>query len=318
VTWQVVATKDFRDAVRSRWLWAVSGFFLTFLAGSTALFYLYLASGSGATSASLFGLFASGILSVSYTGLLAFAVAFIALITSYSSVVGERESGTLKLLLSLPHSRLDLVAGKLAGRSAVVALPVVVGFLVAALVMVATGTRVALGTFVPQVALTALLGVAFVALGVGVSAGAKSNRRATLSALGLYFVFSLLWTLVAQGVPTLVSEASKAVGGDALGTAASVKLRLFVKFLNPLRAYETLVAEVYFAADSGAGAGGGLPADVQARLVKEGLFQRQAAAQALGESLPVYLTGEFVLAVLLAWVVVPPVVGYLAFAESDL
>ncbi|WP_318567752.1 ABC transporter permease [Salinigranum marinum] len=307
MSWQAVAQKDFEDAIRSRWLWGLSAFFLLFFGGTTTLFYAYVATGSDASSDALFGLFASGFLSFSYTGFLAFALAFIALITSYGAVVDERESGTLKLLLSLPHDRRDVVTGKIAGRSAVVVIPALVGFLIALVALLATGTRIVPEHFFPQVALTALLAVAFVSIGVGVSASADSGRQATLGTLGLYFLFALLWSFVARGFPQLLTEIAKRVPGmEPLSNALTVKLRLFVKYLNPLRAYETLVAEVYF----------GDP--VQARLVKEGFFAQAQAAPVLQESLPVYLTGSFIFAVLLAWIVVPPLLGYWSFRDRDL
>jgi ABC-2 type transport system permease protein len=281
-------------------------FFLLFFGGTTTLFYVYVA-GADASSDSLFGLFASGLLSFSYTGFIAFALAFIALITSYGAVVDERESGTLKLLLSLPHSRRDVVAGKIAGRSAVVVIPALVGFLIALLALLATGTRIVPGHFFPQIALTALLAVAFVSIGVGVSASAGSGRQATLGTLGLYFLFALLWSFVARGFPQLLSEVAKRVPGvEPLAGPLSIKLRLLVKYLNPLRVYETLVAEVYF----------GDP--VQARLVKEGFFTQAQAQPVLQESLPLYLTAPFLFAVLLAWIVVPPVLGYWSFRDQDL
>ncbi|WP_152039446.1 ABC transporter permease [Salinigranum salinum] len=306
MSWQAVAQKDFEDAIRSRWLWGLSAFFLLFFGGTTVLFYVYVA-GPDANSDSLFGLFASGFLSFSYTGFLAFALAFIALITSYGAIVDERESGTLKLLLSLPHDRRDVVAGKIAGRSAVVVIPALVGFLIALVALLATGTRIVPGHFFPQVALTALLAVAFVSIGVGVSASADSGRQATLGTLGLYFLFALLWSFVARGFPQLLTEVAKRLPGlEPLSGALTVKLRLFVKYLNPLRAYETLVAEVYF----------GDP--IQARLVKEGLFTQMQAQQVLQEGVPVYLSGPFIFAVLLAWIVVPPVLGYWGFRDQDL
>ena len=307
MSWQAVAQKDFEDAIRSRWLWGLSVFFLLFFGGTTALFYAYVATGSDASSDSLFGLFASGFLSFSYTGFLAFALAFIALITSYGAVIDERESGTLKLLLSLPHDRRDVVAGKIAGRSAVVVIPALVGFLIALIALLATGTRIVPGHFFPQVGLTALLAVAFVSIGVGVSASASSGRQATLGTLGLYFLFALLWSFVARGFPQLLTEIAKRVPGLApLSDPLTVKLRLFVKYLNPLRAYETLVAEVYF----------GDP--IQARLVKEGFFAQAQAAPVLQESMPVYLSGGFIFAVLLGWIVVPPLLGYWSFRDQDL
>lgn len=306
MSWQAVAQKDFEDAIRSRWLWGLSVFFLLFFGGTTTLFYVYV-GGPDATSDSLFGLFASGFLSFSYTGFLAFALAFIALITSYGAVVDERESGTLKLLLSLPHARRDVIAGKIAGRSAVVVIPALVGFLIALVALLVTGTRIVPGHFFPQIALTALLAVAFVSIGVGVSASADSGRQATLGTLGLYFLFALLWSFVARGFPQLLSEIAKRVPGiDPLSGPLSIQLRLLVKYVNPLRAYETLVAEVYF----------GDP--IQARLVKEGFFTQAQAAPVLQEGLPFYLTGPFIFAVLLAWIVVPPLLGYWSFRDQDL
>ena len=305
MTWDVVARKDFDDAVRSRWLWGLSLFFVAFIGGTTAVFFSYVTQNGQART--LYALFAQGTLSFSYSGFLGFALAFIALITSYNSVVGERESGSLKLLLSLPHSRLDAVLGKLAGRSAVVVLPVLAGFAVALVALVATGTSVDFGAFFPHVALTALLGAAFVALGVGVSAAASSSRHATLVSLGVYFLFALLWSLVAQGVPSLVRwVANHLPGVSAPSGLTLMKLQLFVTYLNPLRAYETLVAQLYF----------GNP--VNARLVKAGLRQQLSLGPALQESLPFYFTGWFILLVVLAWIVVPPALGYLAFEDVDL
>jgi ABC-2 type transport system permease protein len=320
VTWQVVARKDFRDAIRSRWLLGLGIFFLVIIAGTTGGFYFFIADVTGGeaelTSRLLYGTFiGTGLISLSYTGLLAFVLAFLALVSSYNSLVGERESGTLKLLLALPHDRRDLVVGKLLGRSAVVVLPVLVGFVLAVLLMIAAGARVQFDTFLPQVGLTALLAVTFVSIGVGVSAATGSGRRATLTSLGLYFVLSLLWSLIAQGVPRIVTEARKLVGMDALSSAASLKLRLFVKYLNPMTAYETIVAQVYFGADGSETAG------LQARLIKEGQAGQLQAIQAFRESpetLPVYLSVQFIFFVLLAWTVLPPILGYLAFRDADL
>lgn len=309
MTWQAVARKDFEDAVRSRWLWGLSAFFFAFIGGTTALFFGYLlADAQGeVTSDSLFGLFASGFLSVSYTGLLGFSLAFIALLTAYGSIIGERESGTVKLLLSLPHSRLDVVGGKLAGRSVVVALPVLGGFFVALLALLLTGTPIVFEHFLPHVALTILLAAVFVAIGVGISAAVESGRRATLWALGLYFTFALLWSMVAEGLPQLYNGIAERLPLiDPLSGAAAIKAQLFVKYANPLRAYETLVARVYF------------EDPLQARLVKEGMFQQLAAQEALADGLPFYLQDWFIFLVLVGWLVVPPVLGYLVFREAEL
>jgi ABC-2 type transport system permease protein len=308
MTWQVVAQKDVRDGVRSRWLWVLSAVFVSLIAGTAALVFTAFMTERPASASDLFGLFASlGFLSLSYSGMLAFVLAFIALVTSYGSIIEERTSGSLKLLLSLPHSRRDVVAGKLAGRSAVVVLPVLAGFLLAAVVLLATGVSVDFSAFLPHVALTALLGIAFVAVGVGVSAASETNRQATVGTLGLYMLFAVFWPAVAKGLPSLFTRAAQRIPGLAEPEAATVvSARLAVKYVNPLRAYETLVAHVYFG-------------DVAAaRLVKAGLAEQMVGQQAFAESVPFYLSSGFILAELLLWIAVPPLVGYWLFERRDL
>jgi len=60
-----------------------------------------------------------------------------ALIAAYLAIAGERESGSLKLLLGLPPSRGEVLVGKFLGRSGVVAIGLVLGFLVSGVVTVA-------------------------------------------------------------------------------------------------------------------------------------------------------------------------------------
>ena len=310
MTWDAVAHKDFRDAIRSRWLWALSVVFVGLIGGVPALLFGYYAPPETAAS-DLFGAAASMPLlglSLSYSGVLAFVIAFIALVTSHGSIIDERESGTLKLLLSLPHSRLDVVAGKFAGRSVVVAVPVLAGFAVAVLALFATSTSVDLSTFVPQVVLTLLVAVAFVSLGVGVSASARSNRAATVGIFGLYFLLAFLWSLVARGFPALLDAVLRRLPGvEGLAAQTTAEIRMFVKYLNPLRAYETLVAELY--ADTALGA----------RLVKAGFREQAILQESLGGgTLPIYFRGWFIFLILLAWIVVPAVLGYLSFRDADL
>lgn len=306
MSWQAVARKEFRDAIRSRWLHGSTLFFALFLGGAAALFFGVLLGPSSRQVSNLFGFFASlGVFSFSFPGLLALILGFVALSTSYGSIVEERESGSIKLLLSLPNSRLDAVVGKLIGRSTVVVVALLVGFLVTFVVLVATGTRLELGSFVPQVALTVLLGIAFVSIGLSLSALADSNREATLATMGLYLVFAVLWGSISEGIPKLLNYAADQIGMGGVSELARVKLGVFLKYLNPLKTYETLAAQLYYQ-----------PA--QARLVSTTFGERAVLAPVLEGSLPFYFSGWFLFLLLLAWIVVPAAVGYWAFERTDL
>ena len=306
MSWQAVARKEFRDAIRSRWLHGSTLFFALFIGGAAALFFGVLIGPDGRQVSNLFGFFANlGVFSFSFPGLLALVLGFIALSTSYGSITGERETGSIKLLLSLPNSRLDAMIGKFLGRSAVVVAALLVGFLVAFAVLIATGTRLELGSFVPQVALTALLGMAFVSIGLGISALASSNREATLATMGLYLVFAVLWGSVSEGIPKLLNYAAEQAGMGALAVATRVQIGVFLKYLNPLKAYETLAAQLYYGA-------------AQARLVSATFGEQNALGPILQESIPFYFSGWFLFAILLAWIVLPVAVGYWAFERADL
>ncbi|SDX77294.1 ABC transporter permease [Halobellus clavatus] len=305
MSWQAVARKEFRDAIRSRWLHGSTLFFALFLGGASALFFGVLLGPESRQVSNLFGFFASlGVFSFSFPGLLALVLGFIALSTSYGSITEERETGSVKLLLSLPNSRLDVMIGKLLGRSAVVVAALLVGFLATFVILVATGSRLELGSFVPQVALTALLGAAFVSVGLSLSALADSNREATLATMGLYLVFAILWGSIAEGIPKLINYAAEQVG-MSVAELTRVKIGVFLKYLNPLKTYETLAAQLYYG-----------PA--QARLVSTTFGERTILAPVLEGSPPFYFTGWFLFLVLLAWIVLPAAVGYWSFERADL
>jgi len=187
MTWQAVARKDFRDAVRSRWLWALSAIFVGLFAG--AAYFV----GSNLPADPQQPITTDAFLQTLGQLVITLLIPLVAIVVSYSAIVGERESGSLKLLLSLPHSRADALVGKAVGRSAVVALPILLGLVLAFAVLGVYGLGLEVLNFVAFTILTMLLGVVFVSISIGVSAAASTNRRAMLGTVGLYFVFTLFW-----------------------------------------------------------------------------------------------------------------------------
>ena len=296
MSWEAVARKDFRDAVRSRWLWVLSALSVLVFAGA-AVGRLYVGGGAqqsrGVLQAFLF-LLKQG------TGII---IPLTALVVAYGSITRERESGTIKLLLSLPHSRDDVVIGKFLGRSGVVTLPVLIGFFVAFLALLPAASGLDIFVYVQFALLTALLGVVFVGIAVGVSAAANTNQQALVGAGGLFATFWFLWTFFVQGVNRAATELF------GLSTPEQFQLRLALKILNPIQAYKSLVDSLFVS-------------DLQARVAMfrriMGLFPNERAAQALGPELsPIFSDGVVLLAMLL-WLVVPLAVGIVWFRDADL
>jgi ABC-2 type transport system permease protein len=294
MTWQAVARKDFQDAVRSRWLWALSAIFVGLFVGG-AYFLGSNLNGEAQQQVTANAFFQSIVGQL----LITLIVPLVAIVISYGAIVGERESGSLKLLLSLPHSRLDAVVGKTVGRSGVVAVPIFVGLLLASIVLAVYGVGIDVIDFIVFGILTMLLGVVFVSLAVGVSAAASTNRRAMLGSVGLFFVFTFLWNRVRQ-ILSLVNDQLSL----NLELMELVKYGLFIKYFNPVRAYQTLAARLY--SDT----------VLQARLYDSGMVGQMIQQQLDG--VPFYLSDTVVMAQFLLWLFVPLALGYVVFDDADL
>jgi len=301
VTWTAVARKDFEDAIRSRWLWGLSIVFVLVFS-FPAFVRLYSGdlggpgSGSGIVQLVIFFMKEATAIIVPLT----------AVVVTYAAITRERESGTVKLLLSLPHSRADVVAGKLAGRSAVIVAPVLLGFLISILLLIPGSSALDWATYVQFALLTALLGVVFVGLAVGISAAAAADRQAILGSGGAFVLFWFGWGFLTSrfvdGAISLLGDA-----GVDVATATRYEVLLFLKLLNPIQAYKTLVDSLFMSA-------------LRARTQLFGFFLGvdPRAQEALGPSLSFIYGDAFAVLYMLVWLVVPLALGLLVFQDADL
>ncbi len=190
-----VAKKDFEDAVRSRKLMLLTAVFALFTLGGAylaaefgELFGEELGDGAQSTIELVLALQTSA----------GFLVPIIALVVGYKAIAGERESGSLKFLLGLPHTRRDVVVGKILGRSAVVAVSILIGFGVGFVGLLAFVGSVSIVDYLLFTLVTILFGVVYVCLGVGVSSLTKSTSRAAIGAFGIILFFWFLWSTLVQ------------------------------------------------------------------------------------------------------------------------
>jgi len=282
-----VAKKDFQDSVRSRWLWALTVLFVLFVAGLSYLFTSIPALGGvGQEDVTTVALL------ISLSGPSGLLVPIIGIMISYKSIVGERESGTLKLLLSLPHRRLDAVIGKLLGRSLSLSVAIVLGFAIGLAVFVIQVSELDLVAYVSFLLLTLFFGIVYISIGVGLSSLTASTSKALALAVGFIVLFEFLWGFV----PLVILFVINGFSLDAVDLLEQPDWAEFVSSLAPGTAYNNAASAVLPDANLG-----GAPAN---------------ATQAAGD--PFYLQNEFGLVILAVWLVVPLAVGYVRFDGADL
>lgn len=294
VSWRDVARKDFEDAVRSKLLWGITAAFV----GLLGIFFVvsYVADGDDI-----------GVVEVlaSLGQFTAFFVPLLALIAGYMAVVGERQSGSLRVLMSYPFSRLDVILGKVVGRTIVVTVATVVGVGALALLAVAFIGSIQVVEFLGFMLFTLLLALTFTGIAVGISSMTSTRGRALGLVVGVFFLLLVLWEAIAVAIYYLLN-----------GTRPGLEVEawyLFIYQLNPIDAYRFALADVL---DSYVWPFVGLGLE-DFSFAETEVSDRRLEARVDG-SLPFYLQPWFSAVTFLAWAAVPVAVGYRRFQSSDL
>ncbi|WP_158058292.1 ABC transporter permease [Halorussus halophilus] len=272
MTWQDVARRDLRSVYRSRLGPAVAILTLAFTVGSVALM-AYLSNGYRPDTDQAVLVLSS---------VLSFVVPLMALLSSYSAIVGERTTGSVRFLLGLPNSRAEAFLGKFVSRSVVVLAPLAAGMFGATVVVEGFYQG---GSFaaVPVIALvSAILALLFVGFGLTASAMADTDTQAVSLAVGIYAVLRAGWP-VAQWLGTRHLD------------YADPKPEWYFWFgrINPLNAYIRVT-------------------DVLRPEMYHPLITRTSELDS------VILSPEFALVVLACWTISVPLVGLAYFRQRDM
>ena len=191
---RVIAGKEFSDRIRNRWVLAVAIIF--------SLFALAIAYFGSAQQGSV-GFKGVDVTIASLVSLVIYLVPLIALILGYDAIVGERERGSMDLLLSMPITRFEILLGKFLGLAAALAVSTALGF-GAGLLPISGGVESKdLYHYAGFVLSATLMGMAFLSLSMLVSVVSTDRIRASGVAIGLWFFFVLIFDLLLTGALVL-------------------------------------------------------------------------------------------------------------------
>lgn len=261
MSWLLVARRDALDPLRSRSLFVHVALFALVFGLLT-----YVSASRGQSLARL------------HLQTFALFLPLVGLLLGYKSIAGPRENGELRVTLSFPHTRGEVLLGTVVGRVAVVTLLVTVGYLAATAAYLLQAGVPELGPLAVAWLFTVLLGAAMVALAVGVSASVRTTNRAVVGVFGLFLLLVLVWSQI----PGLIRYV---LNGFAAPSGANPAWAQTFLQLNPTTVYRTSVSA--------------LLAPIQ-----------------IGDA--VYFRPWFGVLVMLGWTVVPLAIGYWRFDNSDL
>ncbi len=198
----VIAAREIREGIRNKWVAAATAILAAL---AVSLSFLGTAPVGTVDAAPL------EVLVVGLASLAMVLVPLIALLLAFDAIVGEDERGTLLLLLAYPVARWQIVAGKFLGQLAILAFAVAAGFGLAAATV--AGDGLAWGPFLALVGSSILLGAAFLAVGLAVSAVVRQRATAAGVAVAVWLLLvvvvdlALLAALTAWDLPPPVFRA---------------------------------------------------------------------------------------------------------------
>lgn len=216
----LILKQEVRDARTNRWFWIFAGIFAGMALGLSVLGM----SGLGNIGVAGFGRTAASLLN-----LVVVVVPLMALVIGTTSIVSEREQGTLGYLLAQPITMEELLLGKFLGLGMVLLATVLAGFGLSALVIAWYGGGTQLSAYCLLVATTCLFALVYLSLGYLVS----TQFAKTPTALG---VGLCVWL-----VSVLISDLG--LMGTAVVLQLSPRALLWLSLINPAQIYKLLVLD---------------------------------------------------------------------------
>jgi len=202
-----IAGREILDGFRNRWVLGA-----VLLMAGLALTLAFL----GSAPTGVVGAGPIEVTVVSLSSLTIFLVPLIALLLSHDAIVGERERGTLLLLLSYPLSRWHLLVGKFLGHLSILTFATALGYGAAgAALALATGDfdSDSLGSFLIMVGSSIFLGAVFIAVGYLVSVVVRERATAAGLSIGIWLVLVLLYDMALLGL--LVADQGRTISATA-------------------------------------------------------------------------------------------------------
>lgn len=190
-----VAEKELLEAIRSRWLLT-----FTIVFGLLALLISFFGmSGLGVGGGYQgFNRVTAGLLN-----LVLYLLPLIALVMGASAVAGEKEAGSLHVLLTHPVAKSEIVVGKFLGLGLALSAAILTGFGGAGIVIAWKAGTLSMLDYLLFVVLSMVLGLIFLSIALFISVLVARRAQALGLAIFVWFIMVLVYDFLAIGVASL-------------------------------------------------------------------------------------------------------------------
>jgi len=197
-----IARKEFVDAVTSKRLWLVTGIFLLFSIASTYSTSFSFMMETRQTTRQMIQI-ASAIASTT-----AYMAPLLGIALAFDAVSGDRERGTLRLLLSRPIYREDVINGKIISALAVISLTMAISSLASISVSILLhNVAVTLDDIVRIcvfIAFSIILSLAYYALSLFISTFSSKSSHSLIISIGIWIFFAFILPIISSLVASIV------------------------------------------------------------------------------------------------------------------
>lgn len=196
-TIKVLIEKELLDSIRNRWFYISLAIFM-FLSFIIIYFGVIKSSGVGferfnKTTASLLNL-------------ILFLIPMITLLLGSTSISGEREQGTLQLILSKPISGIEYILGKYFGIALAFIFSIFLGFGTVGMIVAFYVSRTDAKAYFLFIGLSILLALSFLSIAIFVSVLVKKRLTAIIVSTILWFWMILLYDFVVMSAANLFTS----------------------------------------------------------------------------------------------------------------
>ena len=227
--------KEYMDNIRNRWLVIIS---IIFLLLAVVISYFSSSSHRGAGFQNLDDTV------VGLVSLVSLLVPIISIMLGHGSIIGERERGSMGILLSCPVNRAEIFLGKYAALSGVLLTTIFIGFGGAGVIIsVGSGASFNLSNYLMFLLSTFIVGLIFLGLSMLISVFARRRSVAVGGGVLIWFFFCMIISVLITGVYAATSGGSiQSIFGGEIGPSAWLWK---VMFLSPIDTYQMNIVLAY-------------------------------------------------------------------------